>query len=196
MQIYYDEIEAKKNLTNFASFYKRGSLYMVSSVQKRINAGILPANSALTTAVKQGNKTLRDSGRLLASITARNTSDMGAVGTNHIAAKINQFGGTIKAKKRWLLIPASKETRKMQRKYGFRPKDCMAGMESAGYTIRWVASKGKGMVVTATTKGKRKTFVLFIAKRSVKIPARPFLKIDRSDRDVLAEMLRRSVHGK
>ena len=196
MQIIYEMDEQQPNFKNLSGFYRKGSRYMVSSVQKRINAGVLPQNAPLTVAVKQGSKTLRDSGKLLASITSRHTSELGAVGTNHVAARINQFGGTIKAKNRWLLIPASKETRKMQRKYGFRPKDCIEGMERAGYTIRWVAAKGSGMVVTATTKGKRKTFVLFVAKRSVKIPARPFLKIDTNDQKVLVELLRSTVYGK
>jgi phage gpG-like protein len=71
--------------------------YMVSSTQRKIRTGVQPANAALTTAVKQNAKTLRDRGQLMASITCRADASKATVGTNHIGAKVNQFGMTIRA---------------------------------------------------------------------------------------------------
>lgn len=51
-------------------------------------------------ALRQGGKTLQDTGRLAASITTRHDATTAAVGTNVEYAAIHQFGGQIKRKAR------------------------------------------------------------------------------------------------
>ncbi len=165
--------------------------YMVSSVQRRINNGIDPENAALTVAVKQGSKTLRDRGQLLSSIAAHVTGSQVAVGTNRQGAATNHFGKTITAKGKWLWIPASSRTRTLQRRYGFKASQVMTGLKSSGHSV-WIQSKTDSTGVVLAKKGKRgKPFVVFILKKSVVIPARPFLFIDSSDREAIMKMAKR-----
>lgn len=183
MRIIYERVEHDKlNLPASRSFYRKAGDYMVSSTKRKINSGIRPANAPLTTAVKEGSRTLRDRGQLYGSITRKTTNQFAAVGTNVAHAKTMHFGATIRAKKKWLLIPASPETRKMQNRFGKRPKDCIEGMRRAGYDV-WF----HGRAVLAK-EGRGKPYVLYILKKKVVIPARPFLTIDKTDRSVIARI--------
>lgn len=191
-------IEHKTTSLNIdhAAINKKIAEYMVSSTQRKINGGIKPAQAALTTAVKQNSKTLRDRGQLITSITSRSDENSGVVGTNHIGARINHFGGIIRAKKKWLWIPASSWTRAQQRRYGFSPGEVMAGLRKDGYGV-WIQSKtGASGVVFAKKKGKRtKLRLVFILKKSVTIPARPFLFVDDLDRQVIRSILSTEAVG-
>lgn len=198
-------IEAKTLSLNIDSsaINKRIAEYMVSSTQRKINAGIRPANAPLTTAVKQNSKTLRDRGQLLSSITSRSDATSAIVGTNHIGAKIHQYGGTIKAKKKWLFIPASSWTRAQQRRYGFAPGEVMKGLKENGYNVWYQVNQNSGVVMAEKklkryrrdSEGKKihNALVLFILKKSVKIPARPFLYVDETDHKVIGRMLSETV---
>ena len=180
------------DLAKIPGFYLKAGRYMVSATQRKINGGIAPANAPLTVAVKKGSRTLRDRGQLMSSIADSRIPCGVAVGTNHIGARINQLGGTIRAKKTWLFIPAAYNTRKLQRRYGFKVGACMKGMRAAGYKIWFQVNKKTGVVMAKN--GKRgKPFVLFILKKQVIIPARPFLNIDKTDESVLLLMLRKEI---
>ncbi|MCF7952391.1 MAG: phage virion morphogenesis protein [Spirochaetaceae bacterium] len=168
---------------------RRVADYMVSSTQRKITGGIAPPNAPLTRAVKQGSKTLRDTGGLLASFAGRSDRTSAQVGTNKKQARILQEGGTITPKKaKSLAIPASARTRTMMRRYGARPRSCITGMKGAGYSV-WT----QGSVIMARKGKKGRPFVLFILKKSVKIPARPFLYIDKQDEAIILEMIRREL---
>lgn len=188
---------------NFTGFYQRVADHMVGSTKRKINQGIRPANAPLTVAVKKGSKTLRDRGDLIGSIASRATPNEASVGTNKIYARIQHFGGTIKAKKTWLFIPAGYETRRLQRKYSFAAGELIKKMRADGYNV-WFQVKGNKGVVMAEKKLKRhrrdgagkiihKSFVLFILKKAVTIPARPFLTIDELDRKVIMRMARQEL---
>ncbi len=200
---YSHEVKTPIRFDNLAGFYQRAADHMAGSTVRKINNGIGPANAPLTVVVKKGSKTLRDRGDLMASIAARATSSEASVGTNKVYARIQHFGGTIKARKKWLFIPASSETRKLQRKYGFAVGELIRRMKSDGYNIWFQTNKTKG-VVMAEKKLKRykrdnagkkihKAFVLFILKKEVTIPARPFLTIDDRDREVIMNIARNEL---
>lgn len=176
------------------SFYTKLGDYMVSSTQRKINSGIAPANAPLTTAVKQGGKTLRDRGQLLSSITQKATDTHTVVGTNHVAARISHFGGTISAKRaKMLWIPANPLTRTMQRRYGFRVRDCIEGMRRDGWNL-WRPKRKDGSPKNVMMAKKGETeFPLFILRHSVVIPARPFLFTDEMDRKLILQMFSREV---
>lgn len=157
----------------------------VSLVQKNIKEGPWESNSSLTQEVKQNNKPLQDRGKLLSSITYKTYGSYIEVGTNHVAAKILHDGGVIRPKSsKFLAIPASRESRKFMRAYGATPRACISGMEAAGYKV-WFA---KNMILAQRENG-RKTYALFVLKRSIKIPARPFLELP----DQSVKILPRSV---
>ncbi|MEM1542871.1 MAG: phage virion morphogenesis protein [Ignisphaera sp.] len=160
--------------------------YMVSSTQRKITSNIPPANAPLTQAVKQSNLTLRDTGRLLSSITYLAYPHQVIVGTNLIYAPIQQLGGTIKprkAKKLW--IPAGAHTRKLLRRYG-TPQGVIEGLRAVGYRV-WI-SKSKRAVLYAKKGGSPQ--VLFILKDQVDIPARPFLRVDEKDEKIVPEIVK------
>lgn len=167
--------------------------HMVSSTQRKIRQGVTPANAPLTVAVKRGDRTLRDSGQLMASITYRSDAQKTVVGTNRIGARLQQFGGTVRAKNgKYLWIPAGAWTRKMQRRYGFKAGQVIAGLRADKWDVR-IFSKGARGVCTAR---KNRTFrVVFVLKKQVRIPARPFLFIDDLDRKVIALMMSRMSKG-
>ena len=165
------------------------SKYLVSSAVGKINKGVPPENAPLTQEVKQGNKTLRDNGQLMASIAPQHGNDFAAAQTNLAYAKINQEGGTITGKGKGLWLPASAETRRLMRKYNAqKPGELIDTMRGDGYSF---FRTGK---VFCAKKKRGKPFALFIIKQQVKIPARPFLYIDNTDEKYINKEIKQAVH--
>lgn len=174
-----------------AAFFEKVGRRMVSSTQKRMRDGIAPANAPLTKAIKQGDKTLRDRGGLMASITYRAQPDHVEWGSPLRYARIQQEGGEITpTKAKHLAIPADKKTRSLMRSYGETPRRCIAGMRAAGYSI-WK----QGSVLMARKGRRGRPFVLFILKDSVTIPARPYLYIDANDEQVITDLAKQWIQG-
>ncbi len=168
--------------------------YLVSSSQRKIAEGIPPANAPLTKAVKNGDRTLRDMGLLTASITPASSRDTSEAGTNMIYARLMHFGGTVTPKRaNALYIPASASSRSLMRKFGETPGKCISGMKAAGYQI-WKSKSGKALLAKNGKDGA--LFTLFIIKKSVTVPARPFFVLDEADRAVMALKLENYLKGK
>lgn len=187
MKLRYQRTNNSKPMkSDLSGAMRRIADYMVSSTQRKISSGISPANSPLTRNVKQGSKTLRDTGGLISSIAGKSGRTTAEAGTNKVYARILQEGGTITPKRaKSLAIPASARTRTLMRQFGSTPASCIRGMKGGGYTV-W--TQGKAVMAR---KGKRgRPFVLFILRRSVKIPARPFLYIDARDEHFIFETIR------
>lgn len=160
-------------------------------VVKNIKTGSWVANAPLTQDVKGNSKPLQDSGGLMGTIAHRVEGYLAIVGTNHIAAKLLHFGGEVRAKNtKFLAIPAGRQTRVFMRQYGLTPRACIEGMKAAGYQI-WIA---KSLIMAR--KGKTgKPRVLFLLRRSVTVPARPFMTLGDQGRTVLERMVARRVFG-
>lgn len=162
--------------------------YLQSCADKKISSGVPPANAPLTAAVKQGNKTLRDTGALAASIAAHSGKDWADASTSLRYARIQQEGGTITSRGKGLWIPAGARTRQLMRQYS---------ATSAGKLIR--AMKGakwkmwRAGRAWMAQKGKQAPFALFVIKDKVEIPARPFLYIDRKEEAFIMRILREAV---
>lgn len=168
---------------------RKVSKYLVSSAVRKINGNIQPENAPLTQEVKQGNKTLRDNGQLMASIAPQNGKDWAAAQTNLKYAKIQQEGGTIHGKGKGLWIPASAKTRTLMRHYNAqKPAELIQAMKQDGYSF---FRTGK---VFCAKKKKGEPFALFIIKQSVTIPARPFLHIDEKDEKHITKEIKKAVH--
>lgn len=174
---------------------RRVSKYLVSSAVRKINGNIPPENAPLTQEVKQGNKTLRDNGQLMASIAPQNGKDWAAAQTNKKQAKILQEGGTVTAKGKSLAIPASYQTRLLMRKYNAqKPRELIEAMKADGYSVFRLKKEGGGSTNILLAKKKRgEPFALFILKKSVKIPARPYLYLDEADEKFVTNEIRKSV---
>ena len=174
---------------------RRVSKYLVSSAVRKINGNIPPENAPLTQEVKQGNKTLRDNGQLMASIAPQNGKDWAAAQTNKKQAKILQEGGTVTAKGKSLAIPASYQTRLLLRRYNAqKPRELIEAMKADGYSVFRLKKEGGGSTNILLAKKKRgEPFALFILKKSVKIPARPYLYLDEADEKFVTNEVRKSV---
>lgn len=201
IKINRDQItEIKLNNLN-KSFWSKIGNRMVSSTQNKINKGIQPANAPLTTAVKSGSKTLRDRGQLISSLSKKADDESVSVGTNRSGARINHFGGTVSASRTWLFIPASSWTRTQQKKYGFTVTSVLNGLRSSGWNVYFRINRNKQQGVVAAvpvnevgSKNKRmSTKVVFILKKRVVIPARPFLFVSDEDKAEIKSVASREI---
>lgn len=184
MQITYTVKKRDLNLSS-AEINKRIGAYMVSSTQKKIRNGNFKRNAPLTVAVKRNNKPLQDTGLLMSSITYRSDAEKAVIGTNRQGAALNQFGGTKTAKGgRFLWIPASAKTRSLLRRYGNISR-LINGLKNEGYHTWTQPTKSGGRVFLYRKGSKGKTEALFYLKKSVNIPARPFLYISNDDKAAL-----------
>jgi len=163
-------------------FFDELGQYMVSSTQRKIVSGIPPQNAPLTLSWKKSGLTLRDTGRLMGSITHKAEETKVTVGTNVIYGRIHQLGGVIKPKRAdKLWIPAGWNARKLMRQYGRSISSAIKSMRQAGYRV-WKSRSGRA-VLYADRKGKPQ--VLFILKDEVSIPARRYLYVDTVDINVI-----------
>jgi phage gpG-like protein len=167
---------------------RKAAHYLRSSADRKIQGGVPPANSPLTAAVKRGDKTLRDSGDLARGIAPHSGALWADASTNAAQARLLQEGGTVTAKRaRALFIPAGPETRRLMKHYGAHtPGDLIKAMKADGYgffTLHKMFFTYKKAVRNKKGKMGRdgKMFALFIVRRSVTIPPRPFLHIDGQD---------------
>ena len=170
-------------IANTKPLMRELSLMGLSAIQKNIENGIKPDNAPLTKEVKQGANTLRDTGKLRASLTARHTETEAAVGTNVPYARVhNPADGrtetVIRPKKAtYLCLPASPATRTLYRRYGFAARDVITGLQSNGVAVFRPYKRGtteRANIILMQKKGK-KAEVIFILKKSITVPARPFM---------------------
>ena len=106
-----------------------------------------------------------------------------------------QEGGTVTAKGKSLAIPASYQTRLLMRKYNAqKPRELIEAMKADGYSVFRLKKEGGGSTNILLAKKKRgEPFALFILKKSVKIPARPYLYLDEADEKFVTNEIRKSV---
>jgi phage gpG-like protein len=182
------------NLQNKDRVMHALGLRAVGIVQGTVKAGKFTPNAPLTRAVKQGDKVLRDRGHLASSIDYRVSGDMVIVGTNHPAARILHYGGTVRPKStRFLALPAGARTRSLMRQYGQTARACIEGMKNAGYQVWFSRSDGGAGQIYAKNGKRGKTFVLYFLKSSVKIPARPFMRLGDDGVKKLSRVLRQEM---
>jgi phage gpG-like protein len=148
----------------------------LSLVQKNISEGKWEDNAPLTQAIKGNALPLRDSGQFLASFYRRIEGTKAIVWTEAKQARILHDGGVIRPKTaKYLTIPAGAATRTLMRKYGLTPRACIEGMKAAGWRV-WPYFGTGTPVICASFKDKV-PICLFILKRSITVPARPYMKL-------------------
>ncbi len=173
---------------------QRAALYLQSSANRKIKAGISPSNAPLTQKVKGGDRTLRDTNALAASISPHSGDAWADASTNLPYARIQQEGGIVRAKRaKALYIPAGPKTRQLMRQYNAdSPRDLIGKMESDGYEFFYTRLSK----VLYAKKKRGQPFLLFILRRSVKIPARPYLYHDQEDERFILNLVRKAVRKK
>lgn len=155
----------------------------VGFIQKHIAEGQGFAPLAPATAAYRGNgQPLRDTGHLLMSIkSAKLGDDAASVFTELKYAAMQNNGGVITAKRDWLFIPAA-GTRRLERRYGYSPKEVLAGLRAAGF---WVFRVGR--TVCYRQKGKKRLHVAYYLKKSVTVPARKFFYISNGELEMISQ---------
>ena len=180
---------------------RRAASCLRSSADRKIKAGVPPSNSPLTARVKQGEFTLRDSGALMRSIAPHAGKLWADASTKIKYARIQQEGGTVRARGKGLWIPAGPQTRRLMKQYGAKtPGALIRAMKAAGYEgfytppARVYCMYKKGRTLKSGGAGKAgKPFALFVVRSSVTIPARPFLHIDAKDEAFLVSLIRAGI---
>jgi phage gpG-like protein len=149
--------------------------------------------SAATQAYRGAGKPLQDTGGLRDSITFKVLDERTVrIGTNKPYAAMQHSGGVIRAKKKWLWIPAA-GVRQLQRRYGYSPTDVIKGLKTAGYAVfrkgRTMCYRSKRKVRNDAGKLQYQAHVLYYLKKSVEIPARPFFYLSEAEMNLLAQEL-------
>jgi len=75
------------------------------------------------------------------------------------------------------------------REYGETPEKCIEGLKKAGWKI-WFRDKSI-MGVPPRKRKKAEPVVLFIRKKKVEIPARPFLRFEEAEKRAFQEVLQK-----
>lgn len=154
--------------------------YMVQSTKKKIMDSNFQGSNAPLSALTQKNrvkkgKPLFDRGNLFRSIRGISNIFKISIGSNHVAARIHNRGGVITPKKsQTLIIPAN---RIVKSRYGYGKFDLptvLKKMKADNWKIAWTPR-----AIIGRQGGK--TEVLFIRKKSVKIPKRTYLWISPYD---------------
>lgn len=177
-----DFADLKKDAT---TLMKECAFFALLSVQKNIDSRIAPQNAPLTQAVKRNALTLRDTGKLRSGIHATHSEREAIVSTNSSYAAAVHDGATVRpSRAKYLCIPASAYTRTLFRRYGWSVREVIAGLEADGASVyrpyKRGSSSNRANVIIATKEVKKngerkKPRVIFILRREVKIPARPFM---------------------
>lgn len=89
------------------------------------------------------------------------------VGTNVEYGKIHEFGGTITGKSGMLPIPISAEAKKASKRG--------EGPRSFGDRLRFVKTPRNALLVKDIGGKNKRTEVMYVLKKSVQIPARPYI---------------------
>ena len=143
----------------------------------------------VTAAYRGKGRPLQDTNTMRDSISSEMTSpDTVSVGTSSRYAPLHNAGGTIRAKKDWLFIPAS-GVRKLERTHGKSPAAVIAALKGLDYSIYRV-----GRTVCARKKEKgAKAKTLYYLKKSVEIPKREFFYLTDSEAEKILKELTNDI---
>lgn len=146
---------------------------MLSDVRRRFTTATAPDGSAWRPLGKPrasgGDKPLRDTGELLASLSARSDTRGAVVGTTHPAAALQNFGGVVRPKSaKSLAIPLTREAKRASSPRRFRRE------------LEWRPAKRRGVsllveVLAGRRPGKPRETPQYLLVPQATVPARPFM---------------------
>lgn len=187
MKIKFDDTRAREilsgietRLTDMTELFRTIGATALRAVMRNFEEQGRPRRwrslTPVTKRARRGNraKILQDTGQLKASIGVKTGDRWAEVGTNLEYAAIHQFGGVITARNaRSLAIPLNPKARQK------RPRE-WEGLFA--YTSR------AGHRILALRRGNR-LVPMYILKRSVRIPARPFLSFTDEDIEIMRQQM-------
>jgi phage gpG-like protein len=168
----------------------------VTSVKRNFQTGGRP--SKWKAPLFRTGKALRDTGDLMGSMDYEVQGKTILVGTNSIKAKIHHFGGIIRAKNvKALPIPLNAKAAKAQRNVkSVREIPDLALIPRKGKPPLLVKFKGRKSKSGAYSMKGASLEPWFILKKSVNMPARPFLMLQPQDAKRINAIIRSYVEIK
>ena len=170
---------------------KKAAIYQQSSTVSKISNTTNPANAPLTVAIKGSSKPLADTGLLMSSITHRVGEDRAIIGTSRRGARMANYGGDIRPRNaRDLWIPANRKIRKELMTYGGKVGPLIRQYKSSGH---YVFRRGNSFFARKRGSKQSKPIMLFILKKSVTVPARPFMYFSEKDMERIGKIMKESI---
>jgi len=163
----------KTNMKDFTPANRRVGELVVRSIVRNFHAGGRPKKWKKSMRANLfGGTVLINSGELKRSINPSATKSSVIIGTNKPYAAIQHFGGTITPKsKQYLTIPIGLS--RQEQRQGKRAKD---------FSDTFIARSGAGnLIIFQNVETGIKP--LFLLRKSVTIPPRPFMVIQEEDED-------------
>lgn len=159
----------------------------VESVKENFDAGGRPKRwKKSARAKKQGGQTLQDDGKLKGSITSRVGATKVAIGTTDIRADVHHSGKTIKPRsKKFLTIPTEFAKHKGSGKVKGTARDFEDTFIKKGKT-------GKGLWIFQNQPDGKILPIFKLVKR-VKMPARPFMLLQKEDLTEIKKLLTKHI---
>jgi len=142
------------------------------SIRKNFRVGGRPKKWKPSRRKLTGHKTLINTTALMRSISARPEKDKLTIGTNKIYAPLMHYGGTVRAKNaKFLTIPI-----------GLTPLQMRQGLRARDFKNTFIAkSRFSSLIIFQKEAGGVKP--LFLLKPSVRIVPRPFLMLQKRDKN-------------
>lgn len=158
------------------------------SIQRNFDAGGRPSR---WQARRDGSPShLQDSGHLQRSVHYRVTADGIKWATRHRAAALHQFGGVVRPKRgKWLAIPVGRGRRSLT------GAGLGALMRRVPDQVRLVFHDGARGSAFWSPDGKGDGELLFVLRRKVTMPARPFLLLQGEDTLAMADVFGRHLEA-
>lgn len=170
---------------------RKAAAYQRSSTISKIRNTTTPANAPLTVSIKKSSKPLADTGLLMSTITYGVRDDMAVIGTNRRGARMANFGGVVRPRNaRDLWIPASSRIRKELMAYGGKIGPLIRQYRSSGY---YVFRRGNAFFARKRGSKQSKPIMLFILKKSVTVPARPFMYFSEIDMEIIGKIMKETI---
>ena len=193
---------AAKHLKRRHDILRRLGAITVRGIQRRIRRGQISPKSK--RAVAESGKTLLNTGHLMKSVrVVMITKDAAVVGSTGIKyAALQHYGGVVCGRP-WLAIPVIKGRKRQQMPLRVSDVITEEGTGPRGGKILrverpakyrdlrafWIRSR-KGNVLLVAKKPSGTLVPLFVLKRRVKLPARPFMIADKATQYDLIKAVR------
>lgn len=191
------EVELKVKVRYFnlntGKLLYRAAVNQAGRIQERIKVMSEPANSSLTKSVKGSSGVLKDTGLLMTSIGrgVKVNETVATIGTNRTGARLQHYGGEITPKKAKLLwIPANKKA-KVACSHG-SVAEGLRSLKSQGYVF-YKSKKGKAFLGYKKGSKNPRPEVFFILKKSITVPARPFMFFSEDDKRDVRRLMKKAV---
>jgi phage gpG-like protein len=158
---------------------------LLRSARRNFEAGGRPLPWLPSQGSREGGRVLIQSGRLMNSLRRRHNAREATVYSRDVRARIHELGGTIVPRRaKALTIPLCPEARRKRATEFDRKKTFL------------LKRPGKDPVIMLKGEEGGQATALYVLKKSVRIPARPFLRPPEDELREMIELTRQFVVGR